>query len=58
MNWFGKHYGDMVALYLLHLGLVILWLAGTNDHIAHVGESLMFTGVATLRFKGREPGGT
>lgn len=54
MGWLSRHYGDAVALYLLHLGIVLVLFGGANEHISHIGESLILTGVATLRFKGRD----
>lgn len=59
-NFVEAHYGDLISLYLLHLGLWLIYRAHGDSDIAHVGESFILTAVATLRFKGspqqpREP---
>lgn len=47
-----QHWGDLLALYILHLGLFIIWRAHGDSDLAHVGESFILAAVATLRFKG------
>lgn len=47
-----RHWGDMVALYMIHLGLLLVWKAHGDSDISHVGESFILMGAATLRFKG------
>jgi hypothetical protein len=49
-----RHWGDFIALYLLHMGVLIVWLAHSDADIAHTGEALMATGLVSLRFKGRD----
>jgi hypothetical protein len=46
------HWGDILALYLLHLGLLVIYLSKGDSDISHVGEGLMATGLVTMRFKG------
>jgi hypothetical protein len=50
-----QHWGDLIALHLLYLGIAIIILFHADEHIAHVGEGLVLTGMATLRFKGVLP---
>ena len=47
-----QHWGDLLSLYLLHLGLLIIWRAHGDTDVSHVGESFILTAAATLRFKG------
>lgn len=49
-----RHWGDFIALYLLHIGVLIVWLAHSDADIAHTGEALIATGLVSLRFKGRD----
>lgn len=49
------YWGDLIALQLIYLGLIVVWLGGSNEHIAHMGESLVFSGAITLRMKARDP---
>lgn len=62
MNWMGdfieRHWGDLIALYIVHLGIVIIWQAHGDSDLAHVGESFILAGVAALRFKGAGNGMT
>lgn len=51
-DWIDRHWGDILALYMLHLGLALIWLAHGNTDVSHVGESFILMGAATLRFKG------
>lgn len=46
-----RHWGDLLALYILHLGLLLIYLAHGDSDIAHVGESFILSGAVTLRFK-------
>lgn len=46
------HWGDIAALYLLHLGIVLIIVFRNNSDVSHVGESLVLAGMATMRFKG------
>lgn len=47
-----NHWGDLCALYLLHLGIYLVVRFHGNDDVAHIGESLVLAGVATMRFRG------
>jgi hypothetical protein len=52
MNKFvDRHWGDLLSLYILHIGLFIIWQAHGNTDFSHIGESLILAAVATLRFK-------
>lgn len=52
-----KYWGDLIALHLIYLGIALVWLAHGDADIAHIGESLMFSGAMTLRFRatGQKP---
>jgi len=51
-----RHWGDVIALYLIHLGLLVIWKAHGDADVAHVGESFILLGAGTLRFKGLRKG--
>jgi hypothetical protein len=51
-EWINNHWGDLLALYIIHLGLLLIWLAKGDTDISHVGESFVLSGAMTLRFKG------
>jgi hypothetical protein len=53
-DWIERHWGDLLALYLIHLGLLLIWKANGNTDVSHVGESFILLGAGTLRFKGLE----
>jgi hypothetical protein len=50
-----KYWGDLVAVHLIYLGIVIIFIAEfyahSNSDISHVGESLIVLGAGTLRFR-------
>lgn len=56
-NFVEEHWGDLLALYILHLGLFIIWRAHGDTDLSHIGESFILAAVATLRFKGVGNGG-
>jgi len=51
-DFISTHWGDLAALYILHLGLALIVFFHDNSDVGHVGESLVLAGMATLRFKG------
>jgi len=51
-DWVERHWGDLLALYLVHLGLLLIWQAHGDNDISHVGESFILLGAGTMRFKG------
>jgi len=51
-DWMERHWGDLLALYIIHLGLFLIWIAHGDADIAHVGEGFVLSGAMTLRFKG------
>ncbi len=57
-NFLEAHWGDLLSLYILHLGLFIIWRAHGDTDIAHIGESFILASLATLRFKGSQQNGT
>lgn len=55
-----RHWGDLLALYLIHFGVVVIWAAHGDTDISHVGESFILLGAGLLRFNvmGKEQGVT
>ena len=51
-EFISTHWGDLAALYILHLGLALVVFFHTDADVSHVGESLILAGMATLRFRG------
>ena len=51
-DFINSHWGDLAALYILHLGLALVIFFHADSDVSHVGESLILAGMATLRFKG------
>jgi hypothetical protein len=49
-----RYWGDLIALHLIYIGVIIVWRLGGNEHMARVGQSLIFSGAITLRMKGRD----
>src|SRR5215472_975743 len=49
-----EHWGDLVALYILHLGILLVWRAKGDPGVAHIGESLILLAAGTLRFRRQE----
>ena len=54
-NFIEAHWGDLIALHLIYLGLGVIYFAHGNTDYSHIGESLILSGGMTLRFKGQEP---
>lgn len=48
------HWGDLIALHLIYLGIAIVYFAKGNSDYSHIGESLILSGGMTLRFKGQD----
>lgn len=51
-DFIDRHWGDICALYLLHLGVAIIVIFHNDSDVSHIGESLVLAGMATMRFKG------
>ena len=53
-EFIGRHWGDSIGLYLVHIGILLIILAGAYPQLAdagHVGESFILTGVGLLKLK-------
>lgn len=49
-----RHWGDSIGLYLLHLGVVLILIAGIYPNLSpaeHLGESFILTGVGMLKLR-------
>jgi len=53
-DFVGERWGDSIGLYLIHVGIALIILAGVYPQlkdIGHVGESFILTGVGVLKLK-------
>src|ERR1700690_3998648 len=53
-DFLGRHFGDTIGFYFVHLGIFLQVIAGVYSnlaHIDHVGESLLLMGVGVLKMK-------
>ncbi len=51
-EFLNAHWGDLLALYILHLGIGLVVFYHADSDVAHIGESLVLAGMATMRFRG------
>jgi hypothetical protein len=48
-DWVDSHWGDLVALLLLALGILLVVFAAEDSRAVHLGEALVLAAVATLK---------
>jgi hypothetical protein len=53
-NWVDSHWGDLVALALLALGVSLVVLCAEGSRAVHLGEALVLAAVAALKLNGRK----
>ncbi len=45
----------LTALYIIHVGVAMIFFAKGDSDVSHVGESLIVLGAGILRFERKEP---
>jgi hypothetical protein len=56
-DWVDSHWGDLVALLLLALGVSLVVVCAEGSRAVHLGESLVLAAVAALKLNpGRKNG--
>jgi hypothetical protein len=45
----------LTALYIIHVGVALIFVAKGDSDVSHVGESLIVLGAGILRFERKEP---
>jgi hypothetical protein len=50
LDWVDRNKLILVSLYLINLGVWIVWISKGNSDISHVGESIIVLGAGVLKF--------